>query len=79
MNEELQAARTAAMAAGWKVVTVVNDTNRTVHQLYDGQGNYIVSQISEELAWKRAFKRGHLGNIQTPPPLAIKPAAPKQG
>lgn len=60
MNPEVEAARTAALAAGFTVSTVTNEIGRTVHQLADAQGNYLASHTSADGLWIRAFKRGLL-------------------
>lgn len=60
MDPELEAVKTAALAAGWTVQPVVNESGTTVHQLYNPAGEYVVSGIGEALLWKRAVKRGHI-------------------
>lgn len=60
MFETVEQARTALTAQGWKIQTVQNEKHGTIHQLYDGAGNYIVSGDTADKAWKRAFNRGLL-------------------
>lgn len=57
MTPELEAKKTAALAAGWTVQTVTNDTGRTVYQLYDPTGAYVCSHTNQDSLWVRAEKR----------------------
>lgn len=60
MDPELEAVKTAALAAGWTVKSVINESGTTVYQLHNPAGDYVVSNTSDVNLWKRAVKRGHL-------------------
>lgn len=60
MDEQTQAARTAALAAGFTVAPVTGQNNQPFFQLSDAQGNYLATARTEDALWSRAFKRGLL-------------------
>lgn len=60
MDEQIEAGRVAAVAAGFTVTPATGQDGRELFQLFDAGGNYLATHTSEAGLWKRAFKRGLL-------------------